>query len=222
MSLYKELTSENCKDFKNFDYREFACKCGGKYCNGYPVAFSYDLASNLQKVREHFKKALIITSPIRCKQHNKNSGGVSDSKHLKGWACDFYISGVSASELMKYVKTLPYFRYTYKVSGNVIHYDITPPTISEKKGYTGTFPKLPSRGYFYYNPKTPKKIYDKGTQVKNLQKLLNWANGCKLKVDGYYGEDSFEQVEIFQKTYGLKVDKLFGKDCLAKAKTIKK
>lgn len=214
MSLYKELTSENCKDFKNFDYREFACKCGGKYCNGYPVAFSYDLASNLQKVREHFKKALIITSPIRCKQHNKNSGGVSDSKHLKGWACDFYISGVSASELMKYVKTLPYFRYTYKVSGNVIHYDITPPTVSEKKGYTGTFPTLPSRGYF--------KKGDKGTQVKNLQKLLNWLNGAKLSVDGILGNNTLNEVGKFQKTYGLKVDKLFGKDCLAKAKSIKK
>lgn len=214
MSTYKQLTNENSKDFKNFNYREFACKCGGKYCNGYPVAFSYDLASNLQKIRNHFGKALIITSPLRCKQHNKNSGGVSDSKHLKGWACDFYISGVSASELMKYVKTLPYFRYTYNVSGNVIHYDITPPTISEKKGYTGTFPILPSRGYF--------KKYDKGTQVKNLQKLLNWILNLKLVVDGIIGTKTLNAIEQFQKTYGLKVDKLFGKDCLTKAKTIKK
>lgn len=214
MGSYKELTKENIDDFKNFEYREFACKCGGKYCNGYPVAFSYDLVSNLQKVRDHFKKPLVITSPIRCKQHNKNSGGVSDSKHLKGWACDFYISGVSASELMKYVKTLPYFRYTYKVSGNVIHYDITPPTVSEKVGYAGTYPTLPSRGYF--------KKGDKGTQVKNLQKLLNWLNGAKLSVDGILGNDTLNEVGKFQKTYGLKVDKLFGKDCLAKAKTIKK
>lgn len=94
--------------------------------------------------------------------------------------------------------------------------------ISKVVTYTGTFPTLPSRGYFYFNPKTPKKIYDKGTQVKNLQKFLNWANGCKLKVDGYYGEDTFEQVEIFQKATGIKIDGLFGKDSLSKAKIYKK
>ena len=211
MSSYKELTQENCKDFKNFDYSEFKCKCGGKYCNGYPVPFSYDLVSNLQKIRNYFGKPLVITSPLRCKQHNKNSGGVSNSNHLKGWACDFYISGVSASKLMAYVKTLPYFRYTYNVSGSVIHYDITPPTISNKKTYSGTFPTLPSRGYF--------KKGDTGTQVKNLQKFLNWANDCKLSVDGVIGNNSISQVKVFQKKVSLTQDGLFGKSSLSKAKS---
>lgn len=212
MCTYKELTSANCKDFKNFNYGEFKCKCGGKYCNGYPVAFSYDLASNLQKIRNHFGKPLVITSPLRCNQHNKNSGGVSNSKHLKGWAVDFYISGVSANNLMSYVKKLPYFRYTYKVSGNVIHYDITPPAVSNK--YTGTFPTLPSRGYF--------KKGDKGTQVKHLQKFLNWANGSNISVDGILGDKTIAQVKSFQKKVGIYADGLFGKASLNKAKSFKK
>lgn len=213
MSTYKELTQENCKDFKDFSYGEFRCKCGGKYCNGYPVAFSYDLASNLQKIRDYFGKPLVITSPLRCKQHNKNSGGVSDSRHLKGWACDFYISGVSASTLMSYVKKLPYFRYTYNVSGNVIHYDITPPTTGGNT-YTGTFPTLPSRGYF--------KKGDTGTQVKNLQNFLNWALNLKLGVDGIIGNATINAVKQFQKEVKIYVDGLFGKDCLSKAKTYTK
>lgn len=211
MSAYKELTSSNCKDFKNFNYNEFKCKCGGKYCNGYPVAFSYDLASNLQKIRNYFRKPLIITSPLRCNQHNKNSGGTSTSKHLKGWAVDFYINGVSANSLMNYVKKLPYFRYTYQVSGNVIHYDITPPTL---KIYTGTFPTLPSRGYFKKN--------DTGTQVKHLQNFLNWANGSKLSVDGIIGNKTIEGVKVFQRKVNLSVDGLFGKNSLSKAKNFKK
>ena len=73
---------------------------------------------------------------------------------------------------------------------------------------------MPSRGYF--------KKGDKGTQVKNLQKLLNWLNGAKLSVDGIIGNDTLNEVGKFQETYGLKVDKFFGKECLEKAKTIKK
>lgn len=130
---YKPLTAENCKEFKNFKYSEFKCKCGGKYCNGYPVPFSYDLAKNLQTIRTHFGKPLTITSPLRCETWNSKQGGVKNSKHKKGWACDFYVKGVSYSTLEKYVKTLPYFNYCYRINKNqdVIHYDITPPSYTE-------------------------------------------------------------------------------------------
>lgn len=129
---YKALTPENVKDFPNFKYSEFKCHCGGKYCNGYPVPFSYDLASNLQNIRTHFGKPLKITSPLRCETWNSKQGGVKNSKHKKGWACDFYISGVSYDTLASYVKTLPYFHYCYRIkkNQNVIHYDITPPNES--------------------------------------------------------------------------------------------
>lgn len=213
---YKHLTKDNVKDFKNFDYKEFACKCGGKYCNGYPVAFSYDLAKNLQNIREHFGKPLVITSAIRCYTWNIKNDGASDSRHKKGWAVDFYINGVTYDELAQYVKTLPYFHYCYRVvkTQDVIHYDITPPAYEEKKGYFGTFPVLPKRGYF--------KKWDKGQEVKNLQMFLNWSNSTKLKVDGILGNDTIKEIKVFQKSNGLKVDGLFGKNCLKKAKEIKK
>lgn len=130
---YKPLTADNCKDFKNFKYSEFKCKCGGRYCNGYPVPFSYELAKNLQNIRSHFGKPLTITSPLRCETWNSKQGGVKNSKHKKGWACDFYIKGVSYNTLAKYVKALPYFNYCYRVKKNqdVIHYDIIPPSYTE-------------------------------------------------------------------------------------------
>lgn len=130
---YKPLTADNCKDFKNFKYSEFKCKCGGKYCNGYPVPFSYELAKNLQNIRSHFGKPLTITSPLRCETWNSKQGGVKNSKHKKGWACDFYIKGVNYNTLAKYVKALPYFNYCYRVKKNqdVIHYDIIPPSYTE-------------------------------------------------------------------------------------------
>ena len=129
---YKPLTADNCKDFKKFKYSEFKCKCGGRYCNGYPVRFSYELAKNLQNIRSHFDKPLTITNPLRCETWNGKQGGVKNSKHKKGWACDFYIKGVSYNSLARYVKALPYFNYCYRVKKNqdVIHYDIIPPSYS--------------------------------------------------------------------------------------------
>ena len=82
------------------------------------------------------------------------------------------------------------------------------------KAYTGTFPTLPKRGYF--------KQGDTGTQVKNLQKFLNWYGGYGLVVDGDLGPKTIAAVKKFQTATKLTVDGLFGSKCLAKAKTVKK
>lgn len=89
---------------------------------------------------------------------------------------------------------------------------------SAKKGkrYSGAFPKLPKRGYF--------KKGDKGTEVKKLQKFLNWFGNYKLKIDGEIGTLTESAIKKFQKSKPtqLKADGLFGKKSLAKAKSIKK
>ena len=83
-----------------------------------------------------------------------------------------------------------------------------------KKAYSGTLPELPARGYL--------KKGDKGESVGHLQKFLNWAMGSQLSVDKDFGTKTRAAVISFQKKYGLVQDGLFGKKCLAKAKTIKK
>ncbi|MCQ2545938.1 MAG: phage tail tip lysozyme [Clostridia bacterium] len=88
----------------------------------------------------------------------------------------------------------------------------TKPANSDGKLYTGTLPKLPFRGYF--------KKGDKGTQVKYLQKCLNWA-GCKATVDGSYGNGTVEAVKKLQKKLGLKADGQFGKQTLEKFKKLR-
>lgn len=84
----------------------------------------------------------------------------------------------------------------------------------KSKTYSGSFPRLPLRRYF--------KIGDKGKNVKRLQQFLNWAIDANLDVDGELGTKTFNAVKAFQKKYELKVDGLFGKDSLAKAKKIKR
>ena len=189
--MFKPLTEENVKDFKNFKYNEFKCHCKGKYCNGYPVSFSYDLATNLQNIRNHFNKAVIITSAIRCQKWNDSlKGSVKNSLHTKGKAIDFYVKGVSYSTLKSYVNKLPYNNYTYNISGSVMHHDINPPEWVEKYNLT----RLLKKG-------------KAGEDVKELQKTLGG-----LSVDGIFGDKTKNKVKSFQKSKGLYQDGIVGKN----------
>lgn len=193
---YKPLTEENCKEFKNFKYSEFKCKCGGKYCNGYPVPFSYDLAKNLQTIRTHFGKPLIITSPLRCETWNSKQGGVKNSKHKKGWACDFYIKGVSYNTLAKYVKTLPYFNYCYRINKNqdVIHYDITPPSYTEPSKVDTKEELINSLN----NQITElnNKINNQNNQITNLNKQIETQDSQLLSLKAQISEKEAHIEEI--------------------------
>lgn len=81
------------------------------------------------------------------------------------------------------------------------------------KGYTGTFPTIPSKGYLGSG--------DHGTQVKYLQKFLNWYGNYGLEVDGAFGPLTLAAVKKYQKTEKLTVDGQFGPKSLGRAKTVK-
>ena len=108
---------------KYFKREEFKCKCG-KYCDGFPVEPEKKLVTVADRVREHFGKSAIVSSGVRCKQHNANVGGVENSRHLFGKAMDFRVSGKSASEVLSYVKKQPEIRYSYAIDKNYVHMDI--------------------------------------------------------------------------------------------------
>ena len=110
---------DNVKYFKR---SEFACKCGGKYCNGYPAEPKEKLIMVAENVREHFGKAMPVSSGLRCTRHNANVGGVSNSRHLSGKAMDFCVSGVPAATVLSYVKQQKGIRYA--IDGSYVHMDI--------------------------------------------------------------------------------------------------
>lgn len=109
----------------------------------------------------------------------------------------------------------------YKLNGYQLEGFIYCPNEYEiLKGYTGTYPTLPKRGYFYYNGK---KVTDTGTQVKNVQRLLNWLIDGNLSIDGKFGPACRNATLTFQKMYkDLTDDGYFGPACLKKVKSIKK
>lgn len=79
-------------DIQYFTRAEFGCKCGGTYCNGYPVEPAEATVRAVDEIRRRLGVPVTVTSGIRCKQHNANEGGVYNSQHLYGTAADLHSS----------------------------------------------------------------------------------------------------------------------------------
>lgn len=108
---------------KYFKKSEFTCKCGCGLNN-----ISLNIVKIADDVREHFNNRAIVTSGTRCAKHNKEVGGVLNSRHLIGHAIDMYVENVSWYDLLGYLKTLEkrgIIRYCYHIqNSNCCHFDI--------------------------------------------------------------------------------------------------
>lgn len=85
----------------NFMVKEFACSDGSD-----PIFIAPELVEVLQKIRNHFGKAVNITSAYRTPTKNKKVGGAAYSQHLYGTAADIKISGVSPKKVAAYAETI--------------------------------------------------------------------------------------------------------------------
>ena len=107
-----------------FNRSEFACHCGGKYCNGFPVEPHEKLIRVADRVRKNLGGPATVSSGVRCKNHNSAVGGVSGSRHMSGKAMDFCVAGKSAEQTLAYVQGQPEIRYAYTIDSTFVHMDI--------------------------------------------------------------------------------------------------
>lgn len=84
----KDKTGTWWDEIEYFTRAEFKCQCGGRYCNGYPVEPAEGTVRMADEVRRRAGVPLTVNSGIRCKQHNAEVGGVSNSLHTTGQAVD--------------------------------------------------------------------------------------------------------------------------------------
>lgn len=75
-------------DIKYFTREEFRCQCGGKYCNGFPAEPAEETVRMADEIRRRAGIPLNVNSGVRCKRHNAEVGGVSNSLHTTGQAVD--------------------------------------------------------------------------------------------------------------------------------------
>lgn len=82
-----------------------------------------------------------------------------------------------------------------------------------------TIPNLPERGY--YKVGDGYKVYvGLKDDIKLIQSFLNKLIKSGLTVDGCYGECTAQGVKAFQKCRGIKVDGLWGTQCLKEMKKV--
>ena len=85
----------------DFKVRELRCRDGSD-----TVMVDEALTVVLQCIREHFGKAVTITSAYRTPAHNAKAGGAKFSQHLLGRAADIRVAGVSVEDVAAYTESL--------------------------------------------------------------------------------------------------------------------
>lgn len=111
-------------DIQYFTREELRCKCGGRYCNGFPAEPKEMTVRLADRARKHFGKPAHCVSFLRCPTWNRIQGGVANSQHMFGEAMDIRIDGVSANDLYSFLRKQPEVRYTYKINETNVHFDI--------------------------------------------------------------------------------------------------
>lgn len=119
VNVYSKSKNGNTSLSKNFKVKEFACKD-----NSDPIFISPELVEVLQKIRDHFGKAVTINSAYRTATHNKKEGGATHSQHLYGTAADIRVSGVSPKEVARYAETLLSGRGGIGIYSTFTHIDV--------------------------------------------------------------------------------------------------
>lgn len=111
-------------EIEYFDREEFRCKCGGKYCQGFPAEPREDMVRLADAARKHFGRPAHVVSGLRCETWNQLQDGVDNSQHRYGEACDLRIDGTTADQLLAFFQSQKGVRYAYKINGTNVHFDV--------------------------------------------------------------------------------------------------
>lgn len=89
----------------NFSLSEFASKDGAPFPEAV-ITNLKELAQQLEVLRDHFKKPILISSGYRSPAHNKAVKGEPNSLHLTGQAADFKIKGLTPIQIFDTIERL--------------------------------------------------------------------------------------------------------------------
>ena len=121
----KDETGTFWDEIEYFDRSEFKCKCGGKYCNGYPAEPDERMVRIANQLRKNLGVPITIVSGLRCKTWNAIQGGVANSQHMYGEAADIYARGVSQYRVEAELDKIGGVRYHYPIKGSSnVHFDV--------------------------------------------------------------------------------------------------
>lgn len=106
---------------RNFEQSELSCKCCGFY------NFKQDTLEKLQNARDFAGIGFVINSGCRCKKHNAEVGGKSNSAHLSGRAVDIATPNSNARFIIiKALIDAGFVRIGYNSKKKFLHVDNDP------------------------------------------------------------------------------------------------
>lgn len=203
---YSMKTDWKKKVSENFSVYEFSCNDKSD-----TVLIDTDLVEVLQKIRDHFGKAVKINSAYRTPAYNITIGGSSKSQHCLGTAADIKITGVDPLKIALYVSSLPQFKgrggIGYYSRANVrdgfVHVDVRQ-TVSRWISKTGTTYLTVSN--IMPTIKVGSKDATNGLSysVTVLQRHLG------VTADGIFGEKTKQKLIKWQEAHGLTADGIAG------------
>ncbi len=109
---------------RHWSREEFRCRCGGKYCSGFPAEPDRTLVELVDDIRSQAGRPAHASSGLRCGVWNSIQGGVANSRHLTGKALDFSVEGLSGQKLLSLAQSDPRTRYAYIIDGAWVHVDV--------------------------------------------------------------------------------------------------
>ena len=110
-----------------FNREEFRCKCGGRYCDGFPAEPKEALVRIADQLRKNLGVPITVVSGLRCPRHNASPtvGGVENSQHMYGEAADIYAAGCTQAQVEAELDAIGGVRYHYPIAGSSnVHFDI--------------------------------------------------------------------------------------------------
>ncbi len=173
MAVRTYAKTDSRKLSENFRAKEFACK-GSGCCT--QVLVDEKLVEYLQKIRDHFGKAVTVNSAYRCATHNKKVGGATSSRHTKGQAADIKVKDVAPAEVAKYAESIGVLGiglYETDSDGHFVHIDTR-----ESKS-------------FWYGQAQAKRTTFGGAPEYDLEQFIRDIQAaCGAKVDGIAGPET--------------------------------
>ena len=130
VDLFKDNTREEpagtfWDEIEHFTREEFRCKCGGKYCQGFPAEPKEALVRIADQLRKNLGVPVRVVSGLRCPTWNRLQGGVENSQHMYGEAADIYAAGCSQAQVEAELDRIGGVRYHYPIAGSFnVHFDI--------------------------------------------------------------------------------------------------
>lgn len=198
VQTYSVSKSGNVRLSSNFTVKEFRSHDGAD-----AVLIDDDLVYILQRIRDHFRRPVTISSGYRTPAYNSSIGGSGGSNHTKGKAADIQVKGVSPVLVGMFAESLNAGGlgvYAY-ATGGFCHIDTRP----LKYRWLAIV-----RGGDNQQISSIMPVIKQGGTKNTTNAVMLLQRKLGVSQSGTFGDFTTAAVKNYQSKQGLKVDGIVG------------